>query len=287
MAKAGKVGIRQKGEYVDGTEYDKLDLVSYENKIYLSKKPSKSILPTDTEYWTLLIDLDGKLDADGDSKDNTVTFESEDSTDSEVWKEVQVLSSKEKHSSLLSKISSMMSNMRYLYKILGTADISELGSVTQAIANLNSNVGGIKGISSSEDITSKGEYALDAREKNASVDGTLANQINELNTELSNKVSSTHFNDTVDILIESLNGKAASSHNHSASDITSGTLSSDRIQTLAASKISSGTFASTAIKAATGTDYTTARVRNIYAGTTDMTAGTTSLSSGNIYVMYE
>lgn len=223
MAKAGKVGIRQKGEYVDGTEYDKLDLVSYENKIYLSKKPSKSILPTDAEYWTLLIDLDGKLDADGDSKDNTVTFDSEDSTDSEVWKEVQVLSSKEKHSSLLSKISSMMSNMRYLYKILGTADISELGSVTQAIATINTEVG----------------------------------------------------------------KKAESSHKHSASDIDSGTLSSDRIPTLAASKISSGTFASTGVKAATGTDYTTARVRNIYAGTTDMTASTTYLSSGNIYVMYE
>ena len=36
-----------------------------------------------------------------------------------------------------------------------------------------------------------------------------------------------------------------------------------------------------------GTDYGTARVRNISAGTTDMTAGTTELASGDIYIVYE
>ena len=39
--------------------------------------------------------------------------------------------------------------------------------------------------------------------------------------------------------------------------------------------------------AKTGTDYTTARVRNIKASTTDLTAGTSSLSSGDIYLVYE
>ena len=37
----------------------------------------------------------------------------------------------------------------------------------------------------------------------------------------------------------------------------------------------------------TGTDYTTARARNIYAGTSDMTAGSSALTSGNIYLVYE
>lgn len=41
-------------------------------------------------------------------------------------------------------------------------------------------------ISNSSAITTEGEYALDAREKNASVDGTLANQISNLNSNLEN-----------------------------------------------------------------------------------------------------
>lgn len=35
------------------------------------------------------------------------------------------------------------------------------------------------------------------------------------------------------------------------------------------------------------TDYGVARIRNIYAGTDDMTAGTTTLASGTIYLVYE
>ena len=64
-------------------------------------------------------------------------------------------------------------------------------------------------------------------------------------------------------------GAAPSSHKHSASDITT------------------GTFPTTAIYAKTGTDYTTARIRNIKASTTDLTAGTSTLSSGDIYLVYE
>ena len=82
-------------------------------------------------------------------------------------------------------------------------------------------------------------------------------------------------------------GAAAASHKHAATDITSGTLDAARIPTLAASKINAGTFAATGVKAATGTDYTTARVRNIKASTTDLTAGSSSLSNGDIYLVYE
>lgn len=55
----------------------------------------------------------------------------------------------------------------------------------------------------------------------------------------------------------------------------------------AASNINAGTFAATGVKAATGTDYTTARIRNIQASTTDLTAGSSSLASGDIYIVYE
>ena len=64
-------------------------------------------------------------------------------------------------------------------------------------------------------------------------------------------------------------GAAASSHNHAASNITA------------------GTFPDTGIVAKTGTDYTTSRVRNIKASTTDLTAGSSALANGDIYLVYE
>lgn len=64
-------------------------------------------------------------------------------------------------------------------------------------------------------------------------------------------------------------GAAAASHNQAASTITA------------------GTFAAIGVKAMNGTDYTTARVRNIQASTTDLTAGSSALANGDIYLVYE
>ena len=63
-------------------------------------------------------------------------------------------------------------------------------------------------------------------------------------------------------------GAAAASHNQAASTITA------------------GTFAATGVKAMNGTDYTTARGRNIQASTTDLTAGSSALANGDIYLVY-
>lgn len=51
-------------------------------------------------------------------------------------------------------------------------------------------------------------------------------------------------------------------------------------------KISSGTLVA-GVKATNSTDYTTSRLRNIRASTTDLTAGTSALSNGEIYLVYE
>ena len=61
-----------------------------------------------------------------------------------------------------------------------------------------------------------------------------------------------------------------SAHNQAASTVTAGTLG--------------GKVQANATAAAT---VTAAQVRDIYGGTTDMTAGTTSLASGTLYCMYE
>ncbi len=119
---------------------------------------------------------------------------------------------------------------------------------------------------------------------------------------------------------------ALASHHHAASDITSGTLSSARIPDLAASKITSGTLDGARIpdlaaskitsgtldgaripdlaasKITSGTlpvsiggtgqttitpGITTSALRAIYGGTSSMTASSTSLATGCVYLQYE
>ena len=82
----------------------------------------------------------------GDTLNNTVTFSSADSTAPTAWTDVPVLSGGEKHSSILSKISTMFRNIRYLYKMLGTADISAIGdgTVNGALNSLNTGLGDLE-----------------------------------------------------------------------------------------------------------------------------------------------
>ena len=81
--------------------------------------------------------------------------------------------------------------------------------------------------------------------------------------------ASQHASDGSDPITPAAIGAAASSHNQAASTITA------------------GTFAATGVKAMNGTDYTTARVRNIQASTTALTAGSSALANGDIYLVYE
>lgn len=85
--------------------------------------------------------VDQKLDANGDSKNNTVTFTSSDEADgsADAWTNVTKVDSGETHKSLFAKMSQMFKNVRYLYKLLGTTDISSIGdgTVTKALSVLN------------------------------------------------------------------------------------------------------------------------------------------------------
>lgn len=105
---------------------------------------------------------------------------------------------------------------------------------------------------------------------------------------------------------------AASSHTHAASDIASGTLgvarggtgvtSNPSMLTNLASTTAASVFAASPRPGVTGTlpvanggtgqttltpAVTTKALRSIYAGTSDMTAGTTALTTGQIYLVYE
>ena len=94
--------------------------------------------------------VDQKLDADGDSKNNTVTFTSSDMADSAVtkntgWETVAPLASGETHENFMTKFSKIVKNLRWLYKLMGTTDISSIGNgtVTNALSVLNANFGKI------------------------------------------------------------------------------------------------------------------------------------------------
>ena len=84
------------------------------------------------------------LQVNGDSKSNTVTFTSNDTTDANAtsWTSVTTLSSGITHTTFFQRVSQMFKNVRYLYKVLGTTDISSIGdgTVKGAISTLNGKI---------------------------------------------------------------------------------------------------------------------------------------------------
>ena len=80
----------------------------------------------------------------GDSENNTVTFSSsdidgsEDGDTADHWTDLPKMESGERHRSLFEKLSKMFKNVRYLYKILGSTDLSEMedGTVTGVLASI-------------------------------------------------------------------------------------------------------------------------------------------------------
>lgn len=85
----------------------------------------------------------GALATNGDSKSNTVTFTSNDVDDASAtsWTSVSKLATGITHATFFQRVSQMFKNVRYIYKMLGTTDISKIGNgtVTGALSSLNSN----------------------------------------------------------------------------------------------------------------------------------------------------
>lgn len=58
----GIVGIKNMGEYSSQTQYEKLNVVTYQGSSYCALKSSIGVLPTDTEYWQLYAEKGEKGD---------------------------------------------------------------------------------------------------------------------------------------------------------------------------------------------------------------------------------
>lgn len=86
----------------------------------------------------------GAVATGGDTASNVTSFTSSDVADGSApsWTNVATLTSGETHTSLFTKVSQMFKNVRYLYKMLGTTDISKIGdgTTTGAISSLNSSL---------------------------------------------------------------------------------------------------------------------------------------------------
>ncbi|EOT26517.1 hypothetical protein C805_00609 [Eubacterium sp. 14-2] len=82
------------------------------------------------------------LQKDGDLKDATVTFDSGDNESPAEWAEVAPVEGGEKQGSLWQKVSLFARNLRYLWKLCGTNDISGLadGTLTGAVSKLNTDL---------------------------------------------------------------------------------------------------------------------------------------------------
>lgn len=88
------------------------------------------------------------LEKTGDAGDTTVTFTSGDTENPEDWTEITPVESGEKQSSLWQKISLFAKNLRYLWKLCGTSDISGVadGTLTGAVSKLNTDLQGVSGL---------------------------------------------------------------------------------------------------------------------------------------------
>ena len=158
-------------------------------KTYIEKEPvfSNSIQLTETtdpgnaDYMNIATKqifantlVNQKEIREGDSKSKIITFDSMDSKKADKWTDVAMMESGEKHKSLIEKISIMFKNVRYLYKLLGTTDISKIedGTVTGAIKKVNKALkpidaeNRVENMTSINQITSIGFWTISAIDSN-------------------------------------------------------------------------------------------------------------------------
>lgn len=79
------------------------------------------------------------------SKDGTlIGYTSNDAASPSAWTATDVISTSDSNSSIFSKVTTMVKNIRWLYKKLGTTDFSSTGqsTVTSALASLQTTVNG-------------------------------------------------------------------------------------------------------------------------------------------------
>ena len=197
MNDAGRVMILPKGKYSATVQYDKLDSVTYNGSAWVATQSTIGNEPADdSDYWILFVkgggvtadgtslemDADGVLgikdgvipDVDGSTivKDDNNIIRIADALKKLIDGAVQKVAGK--------GLSTNDFTDTLLQKLNGIAE----GANNYSLPDATSSIKGGVILSNSEAVTDSTGMALPATEKNASLEGTLANKISELNSNL-------------------------------------------------------------------------------------------------------
>ena len=177
MANAGRVAIVPKGDWSAAVEYKRLDAVAFNNTLYIAKKAVPAgTLPTDTEYWmkcvvggagSIATTEDAGTVKAGDDIGVDSTGEMILKTDFTEQSDLTELTGTEDRQTFFGKIAKAVSTLISHISLGATAD----------------KAGHVK-LSNSSAVTDSTGLALPATEKNAALDGTLANKIDALSKSL-------------------------------------------------------------------------------------------------------
>lgn len=163
MNDAGKILLTPKGKYNSLAEYEFLDCVTYDGNAYVARKTTIGNLPTDGEYWCLLIE----------NAEITPTFT--------IAQNLKELKSGERYQITFGKIAKAVKDY-ILHKVLKAT---------------NTGLGHVK-VTNSAAVTDSTGLALAATEKNAALEGTLANLISKINSNF-NKLQVLNFGNVLDV----------------------------------------------------------------------------------------
>lgn len=144
----GTVGTSYKGEYQPGQEYKYANTVYYDSSTYIALKDNPEGEPNDDN-------LNWKYLARGTQGD--IYFTSGDKLNPEEPVDVELVKNNEPLKNFLESATKMFRNLRYLFKIMGDTDISEIGdgTVTGILNSLNTDTDYIFAINDNSNCTFK------------------------------------------------------------------------------------------------------------------------------------
>lgn len=178
MNDAGKIAFTPKGDYSSTVTYEYLDTVVYDGNAYAALKTTTGNVPEEgSEYWILLARGGTSVPVATEGTEGVVKASYDIGVDSDAK---MILRTDFAPQENLTELESGESRNTFFGKIAK--------AVIELISHINvkastSATGHVK-LSNSSAVTDSTGLALPATEKNASISGTMANQISELNTNL-------------------------------------------------------------------------------------------------------
>lgn len=187
MNDAGKVAFTPKGDYSSAVTYEYLDTVVYNGNAYAALKTTTGNAPEEgSEYWRLLARGGTSVPVATEGTEGVVKASDDIGVDSDAK---MILRTDFTSQENLTELESGESRNTFFGKIAKA--VSELISHINVKASTSA-TGHVK-LSDSSAVTDSTGLALPATEKNASISGTMANQISELNTNLSKAITTSNI----------------------------------------------------------------------------------------------